>query len=128
MIKIQKYREVDLTTLEKRVVRTLLVERADGADVNTASDGIVERALKRIRTSMTAKKSECMYKMYLSSMSNCCRRPFSISGYALSNSRCGILPMNFESQMFLYMNDKYWDIGDVKILVSEKYDPDLSKD
>lgn len=36
----------------------------------------------------------------------------------LTNLRCGVLPANLESQLFLYSNKMYWDIKDVQKIIS----------
>lgn len=61
-----------------------------------------------------------MNTSYLISTFNCRERLFSISGHALSNRRSETLPMNFESEIFSYMNDNYWGSDDVKVKASDK--------
>lgn len=97
--KIRDFREEDLTETEKQEMRSLLIEEVDGVKVDTASDSIVERALKRLHTTTTTKTSGHMNKRYLVPTSNYCERLFSTSGHALSSRLRGFLPMNFESQL-----------------------------
>jgi hypothetical protein len=41
--------------------------------------------------------------------SNICERQFSISGFALTKHRKGLLPVNLEMQLFLHANALHWD-------------------
>lgn len=123
VLKIQDKREEELTTSEKRVVKSL---RIDVDDIVTSSNGtefgdesIVERAMKRLRTTATLQKSNYLDTRFLVPTSNLCERLFSISGYALTNRRRGILPHNFESQIFLHVNHGFWSIEDIKQIVCD---------
>lgn len=125
--RIQDYHEEKLTTLEKRAARPLFSYGADKVDDNAVSDSVVERALKRLRTSTTTKKADYMDTRYLITNSNCCERLF-ISVHAFSNHCRRILSMNFERRRILYMNDKYWGNDDVKVTVNTKANPESSED
>lgn len=128
VIKIQDFHKKDLSTKNKRDVWPLLIERAVEVEADIPSDGSVQRALKCLYTTTTTKRSDYMDTGYLISRFNCCKRLFSVTGHALSNCRRRILPITFESQMFLYMDGRYSGIDDVKMIVSDKSNPKSSKD
>ncbi len=56
---------------------------------------------------------------FVTPTSNMCERLFSISGYALDNRRRGIIPANFEKQMFLHANSHVWGIDGVNAAVND---------
>lgn len=45
--------------------------------------------------------------------SNFCEQVFSVSGKALNDRLMSVLPSNFESQLFLHINQCHWIISDV---------------
>lgn len=81
------------------------------------SECIASRAMKRLRTTASCAKSEYMDTRYLVLTSNVCERMFSIANHTLTNQRRGILLVNFECQIFLYMNLKFMGIDDIKSIV-----------
>ncbi len=56
---------------------------------------------------------------FVARTSNMCERVFSISGYALDDRRRGIIPTNFEIQMFRHANSHVWGIDDVNEAVND---------
>lgn len=127
VIKIQGFLEVDLKKTEKQKVKQLLIELVDVVKLDTESDSIVCLGLKRLLATMTTKASEYMNMGRLVPTSNYCERLFWIFVHVLSNRGRKIQPKNFESQMFSYINDSYWGIGEVKTIVSGNSNPDSSK-
>lgn len=107
---------------------TLLLDGADEVDVNTVSDRILKRALKHLRTPTTTKKLDYMDRAYFNPTSSCCERLFVKFGHAFSNRRRGISSMIFESQIFMYVNDKNWGVDDMKVIVSNRTDAKSDKD
>lgn len=77
----------------------------------------MRRAAKRLQTSVSSVKSEYADTLYLVPTSNVGERMFSFAGHAITNQRQGILSVNFECQIFLYMNFKFWGIKDIKSIV-----------
>lgn len=128
LIKIQDFREEILTMTKKRNVGSLWIGRANVVEVNIASDSIARRGLKHLCTSMTTKIFDYTDTRYLILTSFFCERPLSISGLALSSRRRAVLPLNFESQMFLYMKNRYLGINDVNLRVSDKPNTYYSED
>ncbi|RHZ18021.1 hypothetical protein DYB31_006517 [Aphanomyces astaci] len=71
-----------------------------------------ERALKRQRrVPSEGKFLDCRC---IVPTSNICERFFSATKRAIGDHRCGLLPKNFESQMFLYANADMWGMDDVQ--------------
>ncbi|RHY45010.1 hypothetical protein DYB38_011219 [Aphanomyces astaci] len=71
-----------------------------------------ERALKRQRrVPSEGKFLDCRF---IVPTSNICERFFSATKRAIGDHRCGLLPKNFESQMFLYANADMWGMDDVQ--------------
>lgn len=126
-IKTQNYLGENLATLKKRMVRLLLFDGANGVEVNAVSTGIVERALKRLHTFTTTKKSDYIDTVYLNPMSNCCEIMFSISDHTFSTCGRRILPTHLENQCFMYKNDNYWGIDHVKVTDSGLADTKSSR-
>lgn len=48
--------------------------------------------------------------------SNVCERLFSVACYALGDRRGSILHANFESQLFMYANSRFWGVQEVVII------------
>lgn len=65
LIKIQGFRGEDLTTTEKRNVRSLLIGGTDVVEIDIASHNIVQRVLKHFCTSKTKKMSDYIDTRYL---------------------------------------------------------------
>ncbi len=48
-----------------------------------------------------------------------CERFFSKAGYALTDKRSSLSPANFEQQLFLYVNSRFWSIREVEAIVND---------
>lgn len=57
---------------------------------------------------------------YLLPISNVYERIFSIAGHALTNCHRELPLSNFESQLFLYINFKYWGVEEAKRIVHDE--------
>lgn len=101
IVKIQEGREDDLKTTKKTGVCDPQIESVSEDVEDVVSYAIVERAHKRLKIGNIAESSSYTGTRYLLSMSDICKRLFSISGYAFTNCRRGILPTNMERQLFL---------------------------
>lgn len=113
---------MDLTTSGKRIARPILVVKAEEVKVTATSNSPVGLVLKRLRASMTIKKLECMDRWDLILTFNCCKRLCPSFGYVLSNRCRGISPMNLQSPFFQYIDDTFWGIDNVKVIVSDNSD------
>lgn len=104
---------------ERNSVRHLLLEEnvshnEEHEDFSTLSLG--ERGLKKRK--LLGNSSKYMDVRFIRPTSNISERLFSTAGYALSDRRKDILPMNFERQIFIHGNTKLWGISDVNSLVN----------
>lgn len=77
---------------------------------------LAQKALKKRRIS----NSTYTDLRYILPTSNICERLFSTAGYALNDRRRGVLPVNFERQIFLHANSHLWGISDVNTAVNNK--------
>ncbi len=75
--------------------------RVDGSIACTAS--LAERAIKKRRV-VTNARDGYMNTRFILPTSDICERLLSKAGYALNDRRKGILPCNFEIQIFLHVN------------------------
>lgn len=104
VVKIPEGREPVLNIIKKEEVLGLLTSKEEmGADKENISS-IVERAETRFRGSEASKLSAYIDIRFISSTFNRCKRFFSIAGLAMTNRRKQMLPVIFESQLFLYKN------------------------
>ncbi len=80
---------------------------------------LAERLLKRRRV----ENAEVTFidSRFLFPTSNVCERLFSKAGYALSDRRRRIAPMNFEQQIFLHANRSMSDIADLSTLLKMSF-------
>ncbi len=86
-------------------------EGLESAPAETTDEGLsfAERLLKR----SCVENAEVTFidSRFLFPTSNICERLFSKAGYALSDRRRRIAPMNFEQQIFLHANRSMWDMS-----------------
>lgn len=87
---------------------------------NKMKGSIVERAAKRMSTDGPTEQSAYLNTRFLLPTSNICQHFFSIVGYALTNSKKGILWQIVEAQLFLFMNRELWSISDVKKVIHHR--------
>lgn len=118
LLKIQAAHEHGLTPGEREKVSGLLLRGEATAETGVVGTSIVERAAKRLRGNGGGEQDSLyMDTRFLLPTSNMCERFFSIAGYALSNRRKGLLPSNFEAQLFLCVNRDFWGIEDVREII-----------
>ena len=110
--KIQDGLENSLTDVEKSFVSHLLKSSSNGSSDLFTSLPLAEQVMKRRRFSRNA-KSAYMDLRFIQPTSNMCERFFSTAGYTLTSRRNRILPSNLESQLFLSINKRFWNIRDV---------------
>ena len=121
ILKVQNKREGDLNGLEKTALRDFQkcandLEKSDRVD--TSSQNFAMRALKRMKISEeTTSASNYLDLRFILATSNICERLFSVAGYTLSDRRKSLLPVNFEIQLFLNVNARFWSIADIYELI-----------
>ena len=81
-------------------------------------DGLsfAEGALKRQKCAHYVPSEDFIDRKFLLPTSNICKRLFSRVGYAFSQRGKGLCPANLESQLFLHLNNDFWDNSDVNKL------------
>ena len=118
IVKIQKLqlenKDLDLTRAEKAAVKHLLKPRAEEVEEKEQSGACnISEAIrlinKRKTTSFRAQDSDYIDCRFIRPTTNVCERLFSVSGYALTKNRQGLLPENLEMQLFLKANIHLWD-------------------
>lgn len=116
--KIQKMHDALINVLEKQWVFELLFSTDENGEDREAVSSIIERAAKRLRSKDSTKPSAYRNTIFLWPASNLCEKCPSIAGHAMMNRQNGTLPVNFESQLFLYMNREQWGIDDLRKIVN----------
>ena len=119
LLKVQEMSEETLTPTENQELEYLLLKKDFCNDDTLRGNSIIERAAKRLRASGGKEQLAYLDTRFLLPTSNIFERFFSISGFALTNRRKGLLPSNFGSQLFLCLNRDFWGIDDVRDIVKE---------
>ena len=119
--KIQDGHADQLTELEKVECEVLRAEEVETSGEGASADqrpveddnlSLAEQVLKRRKVTVRQESSsKYMDLRFLLGTANICERFFSRTGFALTDRRKSILPVNFEMQMFLYSNSSEWDLG-----------------
>jgi hypothetical protein len=121
VVKIQKaqlHREpLSLTRAEMNDVKHLM--KPEDIVIETASSGeqgeeselcAALRRIKKRRVAPTfAEASKYLDLRFIRPITNICERMFSVSGFAFTKNRQGLLPVNLEMQLFLKANAHIWD-------------------
>ena len=115
--KIQDDKEDQLTDEEKLCVTALLKDKTASPIDDISLLPLAQRVLKK-RKMMKEKKSEYIDLRFLQGTSNIYEIFFSKAGYAASNRRKSILPVNLESQLFLHVNKSFWRLKEVHEIMS----------
>lgn len=114
--KLQEGRTSELTQDETEAVEKL--KRDERSSYCSGEEGtestLAERALKRHRAGSSSTESLYKDSRFVLPTSNICERRFSKAVFALNDRRRGILPCNFEAEMFLHVNARYWGIQEVQ--------------
>lgn len=98
---------------EARSRRVLLNGDTD-SDSNEATESNVQQSIKCLKPCNVGSTSLYIDTRLLLPTVNLFQRVFSNAGHTLTNRRKGIFSSNFESQLFLYMNQIVWGIEDPK--------------
>lgn len=104
LVRIQDRKEVELNLSEKRVVQCLLVSQSSEIDQGERSCTIMESAMNRLREDGLQEHFAYINTNFLIPTYSLCEQLVSIAEKALTNRRHSILPLNLESQLFLFMN------------------------
>ncbi len=96
-------------------------------DSENETISFAERATKK-RKVQTGSKLTFLDLRFLLPTSNLCERFFSKAGYGLSDQRRGLLPANFESQIFLNANMDYWGVSDINSILNEPKEISFKKE
>ena len=112
IVKILNNHVADLTATEMDSVQCLKMEHVASFEAEcttSVSDNlsIAARARKKSQISMV-QMNQYVDPRFILPTTNICERLFSVAGNALSDRRQGILPANFEKQMFLKVNQELW--------------------
>ena len=103
ILKLQNGKEDQLTGPETEKVKSFKTDDAviEQVDTENFADMLMNNRQKRSQYKNTS---------FLPVTSNAAERLFSVAGYTLNDYRQRLLPSNFEMQIFLFFNKKYWDI------------------
>ena len=88
-----------------RQTTSATVQAGDALD----SQGSVKKLLKKRKLEKLSSQSKCAFQdsRYLFATSNIMERFFCTAGYAFSDHRQGLTPMNLEMQLFLKINKNF---------------------
>ena len=118
VVKIQRNNSSALSREESVSVSSLLIEEDQVQDFEEEGLSFAMRALKRQRCMNERTKRRYCDTRFLLASSNLCERFFSRAGFALSDRRRGINPVNLEALIFLHFNNDLWCHADVNKLTS----------
>jgi len=127
VVKIQEEKAGDMTETEADKVRFLRIDdvATELPVVQRENCTLAERALKRRR--LEQQETRYVDTRFLLPTSNCCERLFSEAGHILNEKRRGMLPANFENQMYLKQNREFWGLSEVmKVLQEQDAEEDKS--
>ena len=114
-----------LSSSELRSVKHLKKQFQDFEDITderNQSISFAERILKKQKLEAVSSSSSYIDLRFLIPTSHICERLFSKAGFSFNQRRMSVLPINAESQMFLYLNSSLWDIAIVKDILSKTQD------
>ena len=102
-----------LATEEAQSVQKLkkqVVEQPEGSNSQDSDSDFASLLIKKRRLQLSSQKvSEYESLKFLLPTSNILERFFSSATYSFSDLRQKLLPMNLEMQLFLKVNEKFWD-------------------
>ncbi len=119
VVKIINKETNSLTQDKKVAVSSLKISEFNSSVEEEQILSLVERAWKR-RKLENDYDDQYMNLNFLFPTSNLCERFFSRAGYALTDRRERLSPRNFELEMFLHINSRFWDVDDVQTLVHKE--------
>jgi len=113
--KIQRGEESELKGVQQRATLHLRKKRDVGVTPKKVSTpmSFAKLLLKKSKNRTDGSESKYVDTRFIVPTSNLCERLFSKAGYVLSDRRRGLLPSNFEMQLFLHFNSRLWSIEDV---------------
>lgn len=97
---------------EKDSISCCIIRVENSYEDEEAVLSFAQRAMKRQKVS-SFQRTKYIDIRFLLPTSNLCERLFSKAGYAFNERRRGILPSNFESQIFLNLNRDLWSAEDI---------------
>ncbi|EGZ05761.1 hypothetical protein PHYSODRAFT_532972 [Phytophthora sojae] len=130
-----KLQEVNITLLDVRDIFDALVEKHPVVDKYLAADaaivkdpdfeaapggrpqGFADQVLSARKKQRTAQKKFGGVR-HIPPTSNAVERLFSAAKHTLSNHRQGMLPVHFETVLFLKLNRRFWNAGTVTKVVN----------
>ena len=87
-----------------------VVEQPEGSNSQDSDSDFATLLIKKRRLQLSSQKvSEYESLKFLLPTSNILERFFSSATYSFSDLRQKLLPMNLEMQLFLKVNEKFWD-------------------
>lgn len=113
IVKLQSTRSSPLTRTERETIKSLLLSNTQ--EEAHEDDGRLTLA-ERVNKKRRMEKISChgyQNTQFLLPTSNLCETFFSKAGYALGDRRRGIQPQNFEQQLFIHANAKFWGLQQV---------------
>lgn len=117
VVKVQSNREHDLIANESTVTKSFKIFNVSELLTDRKIQRLAERAQKRAKTQeLLSYTSEYLDLRFVLLNPNICERPFSMYGYAMSERRKAMLPANFETQIFLYINCEHWGLPEVHFI------------
>lgn len=98
------------------VMWSVMLYQIAAPNTHPVSEIIVERAMKRVKSFVTSATPKYQNTCHLLPTLNICKRMFFFAWYALTIRRRGVLFRNLKIQLFLYTNQNYWGIEDIKTI------------
>ena len=108
VVKIQDKEFSNLTIEERTVSSNLLLQTPTDAPLESDKEDFAMDIIKKRRLGST-KKEEFMNTNFLLPTSNIIERFFSSATFAFDDHRQRLLPIHLEEQLFLKINNKFWD-------------------
>ncbi len=115
--KLQRGNSSSILYEESEAVKSLKRESPTSFEIVNEDLSFAERALKRQRLINEESSDDYLDTRFLVPISNICERLFSTVGYAFSQRRKGMNPVNLEWQLFLHFNSDLWGVMDVNKLL-----------
>lgn len=105
------------------VSRLLKVSFDEDQESDSDNLNLAERTRKRRKLSQANKAADYMDVRFILAGSNICESFFSKAGFANDENRQAMIPSNFESHMFLHVNDG-WVLADVNQIIDKNNETD----
>lgn len=121
LIKIQDNKLYDLSPEEQIAASNLMLSSSDlimDTDFSSGSDDFAGSVLRKRKMEKQSNISKYMDTRFVVPTSNAVERLFSMVGYAFSDMRQRLLPVNLEMQVFLKSNKHLWNEALVSQIIS----------